>query len=268
MGELPKVSIVTPSLNQGQFIERTILSVLNQNYPNIEYIVMDGGSTDNTIEILRKYEDRLIWKSEPDKGQSEAINKGFRMAIGEIFAWLNSDDSHKTDTISTAVMCLGKNPQIDMLYGNGHLIDEEDHVIGEYKSTPMDLRATLYHGRINIFQPSVFFRKSVFKQIGPLDENLQITMDIDYWIRIAMCGLNTININQPLANLRWHQGTKTWQTLGRHKKYHLLLLKKYGVGPYLFFLIMHIVLSDIKRFIFGDKMLLNRKKEGGQNFRN
>jgi glycosyltransferase involved in cell wall biosynthesis len=267
MEKLPKVSIITPSLNQGHFIERTILSVLNQNYPNFEYIVMDGGSTDNTKETLEKYKGRLIWKSEQDKGQSAAINKGFRLAIGEIVAWLNSDDTYKAGTIRTAVICLLKNPQVDMVFGNGHIIDEEDHIIGEFKSMPMDLRACLYHGKINIFQPSVFFRKSVFEKIGPLDEKLHITMDIDYWIRMAMNGLNIRYINHSLANLRWHQGAKTFRILGLHRKYHLLLLKKYGAGPFLFFLMVHIVLADFKRIVFGDKKLLNRnKKVGGQIF--
>lgn len=264
---LPKVSVITPSLNQGEFIERTILSVLNQDYPNIEYIVMDGGSTDNTIETLKDYEDRLIWKSEPDNGQSHAINKGFRMATGEILAWLNSDDTYKPNTIRTAVRYLVKHPQVDMVYGNGHLIDEEDHLIGEFKSSPMDLRACLYHGRINIFQASVFFRKSVFEKIGLLDEKLHITMDIDYWIRIAQQGLSMKHIDCPLANLRWHPSAKTYQILGQHRKYHLLLLKKHGVCPFLFFLLRHIMLTYIKKLIFGDKKLLKRKtKEEGQIF--
>ncbi len=262
----PKISIITPSLNQGQFIERTILSVLNQDYPNIEYIVMDGGSNDNTIEILKKYGDRLIWKSEPDKGQSDAINKGFQMATGEIFAWINSDDTYKAGAIGSAVEYLVEHPQVDMVYGDGHLIDEEDHLIGEFKSSPMDLRACLYHGRINIFQTSVFFRKSVLERIGALDEKLHITMDIDYWIRMAKQGLNMRHIERSLANLRWHPSAKTRQILGQHRKYHLLLLKKYGVCPFLFFLVRHILLAYVKKLIFGDRKLLRRQTREGQLF--
>lgn len=262
---LPKVSIVTPSFNQGQFVERTILSVLNQDYTNIEYIVMDGGSTDDTLGILEKYEDRLIWKSEPDKGQSDAINKGFQMATGEIFAWINSDDTYKAGAIGSAVEYLVEHPQVDMVYGDGHLIDEEDHLIGEFKSSPMDLRACLYHGRINIFQPSVFFRKSVLERIGPLDEKLHITMDIDYWIRMAKQGLNMRHIERSLANLRWHRLAKTYQVLGQHPKYHLQLLKKHGVCPFLFYLLRYNILVYVKRVVFGNRGLFKKKKrEEGQ----
>lgn len=265
--KLPKVSVITPSLNQGEFIEGTILSVLNQDYPNIEYIVMDGGSTDNTLDVLKKYEGKLTWNSRPDNGQSHAINKGFRMARGEILAWLNSDDIYNAGAIKTAVEYLVEHPQVDMAYGNGDLIDEEDRVIGKFKSTSIDLRAALYHGRINVFQPSVFFRKPVFEKIGPLDEKLQYTMDIDYWMRMAQQGLSMRYIDRSLAKLRWHPMTKTCQIIGQHRKYHLLLLKKHGVCPFLFFLLRHIMLAYIKKVVFGDKKLLKRKmKEEGQIF--
>jgi len=260
-----KVSIITPSYNQGQFIERTIRSLLNQDYPNIEYIVMDGGSTDNTVEILRKYEDRLTWKSEPDKGQSDAINKGFRMATGEILAWLNADDTYKAGAINKAVDYLVKHSQVDIVYGNGNLIDEQDNLIGEFKSFPIDLRACLYHGRISIFQPSVFFRKDVFEKVGALDEKLHITMDIDYWIRITKQGLTMEHIDCPLANLRWHRLAKTCQILGQHPKYHLQLLRKHGLCPFVFYLLRHIILVYVKRLAFGNRRLFKRKKrEEGQ----
>ena len=151
-----KVSIITPSYNQGQFIERTILSVLEQDYPNVEYIVMDGGSTDNTVEILKKYEDRLIWKSEPDKGMSDAINKGFRMATGEIIAWINSDDIYQPGAIEFVARYFAEHSEVDVIYGEGRIIDKFDRQIGEYKSAPVDLRRWLYHGQIYVFQPSTF----------------------------------------------------------------------------------------------------------------
>jgi glycosyltransferase involved in cell wall biosynthesis len=262
--DFPKISIITPSYNQGQFIERTILSVLEQDYPTIEYIIIDGGSTDNTMEILKKYEDRLIWKSEPDKGQSDAINKGFIMATGEIFAWLNSDDTYKAGAINTAVDYLVKHPRVDLIYGNGNLIDERDNLIGEFKSATVDLRACLYHGQISVFQPSVFFRKDVFEKIGALDEKLDITMDIDYWIRITRQGLTMEHIDCSLANLRWHQLAKTSKIMGQHRKYHLQLLRKHGVCPFVFYLLRHIILVYAKKLVFGNRRLFKKKKEGGQ----
>ena len=260
MKKLSKVSIITPSLNQSQFIERTILSVLSQDYPNIEYIVIDGGSTDGTIDILKKYQDCLMWKSEPDKGQSDAINKGFKMATGEILAWLNSDDTYKAGAINTAVEYLVKHPRVDLVYGNGNLIDEQDNLIGEFKSSTIDLRACLYHGQICVFQPSVFFRKDVFEKIGALDEKLHITMDIDYWIRITKQGLTMEHIDCPLANLRWHRLAKTYKILGQHPKYHLQLLRKYGVCPFVFYLLRHIILVYVKRLVFGNRRLFKKKK--------
>src|SRR5438128_8552250 len=125
---LPLVSIVTPSYNQGRFIEDTIRSVLAQDYPNLEYIVVDGGSTDHTLDVLRRYEGRLRWVSEPDRGQSEAINKGFRMARGEIVSWLNSDDTYVPGAIGKAVAHLGARPEVVMVYGEGYLLDEGGRV--------------------------------------------------------------------------------------------------------------------------------------------
>jgi glycosyltransferase involved in cell wall biosynthesis len=124
----PKVSIITPSFNQAGFIERTIQSVLSQDYPNIEYLVIDGGSNDETLEVLKKYEGRLQWISEKDSGQSEAINKGYRMATGEILTWLNSDDTLLPGAVSKAVAYFDEHPDVMMIYGEGYIIDENDKV--------------------------------------------------------------------------------------------------------------------------------------------
>ncbi len=131
----PLVSIITPSFNQGHFIEETIQSVLDQDYPNIEYLVIDGGSTDNTVEILRKYEGRLKWISEPDGGQSHAINKGFRMARGEIVAWLNSDDTLLPGAITKAAGHLAANRETMMVYGEGYLMDHHSQITGRFPAT-------------------------------------------------------------------------------------------------------------------------------------
>lgn len=179
----PLVSIITPSLNQGQFIEETILSVLNQDYPNIEYLVMDGGSTDNTLDILKKYEGRLTYVSEKDAGQSDAINNGWRKARGEIVAWLNSDDTYCPGAVRKAVEGFERHPEAGIVYGDCYGINAEGTIIRRLRLPDIDLSALLCYTIIH--QPAVFIRKSVTEAVGLLDTRLQGLMDHDLWIRSA-----------------------------------------------------------------------------------
>ena len=135
MTSLPLVSIITPSFNQAQYLEQTIQSVLSQDYPNIEYIIMDGGSTDGSVDIIKKYQDKIkYWVSEQDAGQTEAINKGFAKAQGEILAWINSDDSYNPNAVSEAVKYLIENPNVAMVYADCNFIDENGNVIGKFNA--------------------------------------------------------------------------------------------------------------------------------------
>ncbi len=170
--EWPLVSIVTPSYNHGLYIEATIQSVLQQDYPNLEYIVIDGGSQDDTVEILKRYGDRLCWISEPDHGQADAINKGFRMARGEILAWLNSDDTYLPGAVRQAVEYFQKHPDTSMVYGEGQHVDAAGHIIEPYTTEPFDYQRL--SERCFICQPTVFFRAHVFRDIGPLDTNFTL----------------------------------------------------------------------------------------------
>lgn len=205
----PLVSIITPSYNQGRFIEETILSVLTQDYPNIEYIVIDGGSTDNTLDILKKYEGQLAWISEPDRGQSQAINKGFRMAKGEILAWLNSDDTYLPGAIGKVVQHFQANPAVMMVYGEGYLIDEHSRVKQRFPYTEaFDLWKLVYLWD-NILQQTAFFRGQVFDHIDLLDENLHYGMDWDLWIRIGK-KFRVDYIPEYLGNLREYSEAKTF----------------------------------------------------------
>ena len=205
---LPLVTIVTPSYNQGHYIEDTILSVLNQDYPNVEYIVVDGGSTDNTIDILRKYDHQLIWFSEPDHGQSHAINKGFKLARGEILAWINSDDKYEQGAISNSVHCLLRHPEIAMTYGRINVISSDGKLIETTPAPrPFDLWAIMYMG-YGIDQASTFFRKSALEDVGYVNEKLHWTMDWDLWIRIGS-RYNVGTIDAVIASIRMYYGTKT-----------------------------------------------------------
>ncbi len=200
--ELPLVSIVTPSLNQGRFIEETILSIKNQTYPNIEHIIVDGGSTDNTLEIIKKYDGyyNMLWLSEPDEGQSDAINKGWKMSNGEIIAYLNSDDTYLPLAVETAVSWLAGHKDVGMVYGDCNNIDESGEVIDQYPATDFDLEDMLC-GHNMIPQPAVFLRKDVIKEVGYLDTHLHRTMDYDLWLRIGLkCKVGYIR--QLLASFR------------------------------------------------------------------
>jgi len=181
----PLVSIITPSYNQGKFLEETIQSVLGQDYPDLEYIIIDGGSTDRSVEIIRKYSSRLgWWVSEPDQGQTDAINKGFTKASGKILAWLNSDDTYLPGAISEAVAYLQAHPEAGMVYGDANLIDEKGQVIGKFPARQTDYRR-LRRGYVHIPQQASFFRARLWKKVGPLDPSFYFAMDYDLWVRLA-----------------------------------------------------------------------------------
>lgn len=205
----PKVSIVTPSYNQGQFLEQTILSVLNQDYPNLEYIIVDGGSTDNSIEIIKIYEERLAyWISEPDKGQSDAINKGFLRATGEILSWLNSDDLLLPGAINSVVSFFNEHPDIGCVIGDQEVIDSDGKYLCTVKNIPFKFRRTLYGGSM-VPQPSTFFTKNALDVTGKLNIDLHYNMDYEFFLRMAYKGIKFDNIKKPLSAFRLHKSSKT-----------------------------------------------------------
>jgi glycosyltransferase involved in cell wall biosynthesis len=206
-GLYPKISIITPSYNQGKYIEETILSVLSQNYPNLEYIVIDGESTDNTVPILEKYSKFIKWVSEPDNGQTHAINKGLRMASGEILAYLNSDDLYEPDTLFTVANFFKQREDIAMVYGDVLHINERSEITDFYRPGIINLRKYLMWD-FYLPQPSVFFRRSVIGKIGYFDERLHLAMDYDYWLKIIL-GLKTHYIPQVFSRVRKYPEAKS-----------------------------------------------------------
>jgi len=179
------VSIVTPSYNQAGFLEATIRSVLEQDYPRIEYILVDGGSTDGSLEIIRKYADRFAWwVSEKDRGHADALNKGFAHAHGQVFAWLNSDDTYTPGAVSEAVAYLQAHPEVGMVYGDADLSDKEGRIIGRFASRQTDYRRLL-RGSVHIPQATTFYRADLWQQLGPLDLSLFFSFDYDMWVRFS-----------------------------------------------------------------------------------
>ncbi|HEY8667665.1 MAG TPA: glycosyltransferase family 2 protein [Tepidisphaeraceae bacterium] len=205
---LPSVSIVTPSYNQGRFIAATIDSVLNQNYPNVEYVVMDGGSTDQTVEILKGYGERIAWVSERDDGQSDALNKGFGRTRGEILGWLNSDDTYSPGAIAAAAEYFATHPDVAMVYGDADYIDATGGRIGRCAHVePFNLHRLLYYSDF-IVQPAAFFRRSAFEAVGGIDASLHFCMDYDLWLKIGG-RFKMAYLPRVLANFRWFGGNKT-----------------------------------------------------------
>lgn len=181
----PLVTVVTPSYNQGEFIRATIESVLGQDYANVEYIIMDGGSTDQTAAVVRDYSSRLTFVSEKDRGQSHAINKGFQIARGSILSWLNSDDVYLPGAIAGAVAAFERQPLTGAVYGEGYLLDRQGNVTSRFPCTEPPNLWKLVHLSDYILQQTVFFRKDVLDEVGYLDETLHYTMDWDILIRIG-----------------------------------------------------------------------------------
>jgi len=216
----PKISIVTPSFNQGSYLESTILSVIGQLYPNLEYIIMDGGSTDNSIDIIRKYEKHFaFWESVPDKGQSDAINKGFQIATGNIFAWINSDDMYLPHTFRFISEYFSSNCDDKIVFGNCLKFNQETKKVygSDVESSHKKLDISLCD---YIIQPSCFWSRQIWEKVGPLNLDLAFSLDWDWFIRAQKLNLKFEPISEFLSIYRIHAQHKTG-TGGQDRIYEL-----------------------------------------------
>ncbi len=208
-GTCPTISVITPSYNQAQFLEATIQSVLAPDNAGVEYLVIDGASTDGSVGIIRQYHDYLaFWVSEPDAGQAAAINKGMRQAQGEIVAWLNSDDTYRPGAIAGALDFLAAHPEVDVVYGDVEFVDSTGQPLGTMPA--WDFNPQLQVCATNLIpQPAAFFRRAIFERVGGLDETLHLALDYDLWVRMVLAGGRFAHVPQVWATYRLHPASKT-----------------------------------------------------------
>jgi glycosyltransferase involved in cell wall biosynthesis len=230
----PLVSVITPSFQQGRFLERTLESVARQGTGSlagaVEHIVMDGGSTDGTLTILERWSDRIVFHSEPDGGQTAAINAGIAQARGEILAYLNSDDTYCDGAIAAALDAFERHPDADVVYGAAQFIDAADRVLARYPTEEFSL------DRLKLFcflcQPAVFFRREFFERVGPFDPRFDHCLDYEYWLRAALRGARFVHIPRLLASSRLHPDTKTNSLPERvHTEINQMLVERLGTVP-------------------------------------
>ena len=223
------LSVVTPSFNQGRFIGRTIESVLSQDVP-VEYVVMDGGSCDETADVVKPYEGRLHFISESDKGQTDALNKGIAVTTGEIIGWLNSDDVFYPGAFKAVLEYFEANPECDVVYGRADHIDVNDQFIEDYPVELFDL------DRLEevcfICQPALFFRRRVIGRWGLPDVNLRLCMDYEFWLRLGLAGARFDHLSVKLAGSRFYPDTKTLgQRLQVHSEINDMMVSTLGYVP-------------------------------------
>jgi glycosyltransferase involved in cell wall biosynthesis len=224
--------VVTPSFNQGRFLEATLRSVVLQGYYDLEYIVTDGGSSDESVEILKKYSRFLTsWVSERDRGQSHAINKGLQRSTGEVVAWLNSDDLYHEAALARVGAEFTQRPDVDFLYGDCLTIDGAGRIVGQ-RWPPKDysLEVQLLEGSV-IAQPSCFWRRTALERLGPLREDLHVTMDYEYWRRAALQGCRFVRIDDVLSRFRDHDRQKTSTIYRRWLAEEQMLFSEEKVNP-------------------------------------
>jgi glycosyltransferase involved in cell wall biosynthesis len=214
----PRISVITPSYNQGEFIERTLQSVLSQDYSDLEYIVVDGGSTDGAVDIVRRYRDRLAWfVSEPDRGQSHAINKGLAKATGDILCWLNSDDCFAPGALHAVGECFAQRSDVKVVVGHTVRITlpagGREQLRGRFAGR---VRMLLPWQPYELHQPSIFWRREVFERIGNLNEDLHYAMDFEYWLRIAD-HFRFTHMDRVLSETHFHARAKT---ADGYERYH------------------------------------------------
>lgn len=252
---LPRISVITPSYNQVAFIEQTILSVLSQDYPNLEYLIIDGGSTDGTLEVLQRYDDHIIWISEKDNGQTNAINKGLRMASGEILTYLNTDDLYEPGALLAVGAYFAGHPEAAWVSGQCHNIDERGRIIRRgvslYKNFWLRLGNYTVLQVLNfIAQPATFWRRCVVERVGYLDETLQYTMDYEYWLRISQ-HFRIHPLNRALARFRIHAASKSGRTSFAQFDEELMVAQRYCNGlPLLLHRLHRLILVQIYTYAF------------------
>ncbi len=229
---LPLVSIITPSFNQGRFLGATIQSVLDQDYPQVEYILIDGGSQDGSLEVIQQYKARLAyWESQADRGQAHAINKGFEHASGQILGWINSDDLLLPSTVSRAVAALDQHPEAQAVYGRLERVDEDGCLI----PTPLLPKDRVVFGVDNFLhecsvnQAGCFWRREIMP--GLLDESLQYVMDYDYWIRMLLAGGRFMRLPEVVARFRLSRQSKTVGQALKMARESLALIDRYSIRP-------------------------------------
>ncbi|MFN0101027.1 MAG: glycosyltransferase [Bryobacteraceae bacterium] len=228
--EWPRIGIVTPTYNMAEFLEETIVSVLSQDYPSLDYIVMDGGSKDGTTEILRKYEGKLRWRSERDKGQGDAINKGWHALTGDIFAYLNADDTYLPNALATVAGHFKRNPGVGMIYGEAYHVDVRGKILERYPTRAFDFKTLNTH--CYVCQPSAFLLREAYANAGMIDVNMHFALDYDLWIRVAkMYGVR--KVDEYLATSRMHMDNKTLSS--RRQVYQEIIgtvKREYSYVPY------------------------------------
>jgi glycosyltransferase involved in cell wall biosynthesis len=205
------ISLIIPSKNQGRYLYETIQSIVSQDYKFNQIIVIDGGSIDNTIDVINKNQDSIYyWQSQPDLGQADAINQGLQKSSGEIIAYINSDDCYLPGTFSKIIQYFDRYPEIDIVYGDIQIVDESSNVICTKKSISYDYYTELFSGSL-IPQPATFFRRKVIEKVGLFDITLKYNMDTDFFIRCGQARLKFGLLPEPLAKFRIHPSSKTFE---------------------------------------------------------
>ena len=215
MTNSPKISIIIPSYNQGLYLKETLLSIINQNYKNYEIIIIDGGSTDNTLDVINEFSSHIAyWVSEKDRGQTQALNKGYAVATGTIIGWQNSDDTYEPGAFLEAVKGFIKNRDVDFIYGNYRLINKDSKVLRSYYVINFDIHTKLYENTI-VYNQALFWRKSFSDKMiipglsGPFNESINFVMDADFIFRAYIGGAKFFRINKFLGSFRMHPENKT-----------------------------------------------------------
>lgn len=231
MSMKPKISVVVPSFNQAVYLEETLLSIINQSYSNFELIVIDGGSSDDSIEIIKKYSDNIaFWVSEKDNGQTHAINKGFKIAKGDLVCWMNSDDVFCEDAFLNIAELYCKYPDVDVFYGDKVHIDYKGNELFIQRYAPYRVY-TFANDKMAMCNQACFWKRSVFERIGFLDESIQFAMDLEYFVRMGMKGLSFLHRPILLGKQRYYSGTKTseekWQKVLHQNRTEII--QRYGL---------------------------------------